>query len=477
MAERRNRTPEEREAARLERERRRTGRNHDEPAAAPQPPPPAPEPPPQPPRAEPPPQPPRAELPPQPPPRDEPPPQPPRDELPPPAAPLPDPAPGFDAPAGTRRVSRGSRLTGKPRQVKAGRPLRPSRPHSRRRRLLALIPLAIGIALLWFLVELFQPFHGSPRGRVTVTIPAHAGSGKVGDLLASRGVVSSGFFFRIRAALSGDQNSLRAGTYHLQLGMSYAAALTALTTPPPVAKTTPITMTPGETRRKFGALLKSQGVKGDYFKETLGSKLLDPHRFGAPKGTHQLEGFLFPDTYQLRDPVSIPALIADQLKQFRKEFATVNLKFAHSKNLTGYDVLTIASMVEAESATAHDRPLVAAVIYNRLHDGMPLQIDATTRYQYNDYTKALTNSQLASSSPYNTRIHKGLPPTPIDNPGLAAIQAAARPAKSNALYFVVKPCGNGEMTFTANYRQFLADSARYNNARNARGGRSPEHCK
>jgi UPF0755 protein len=259
--------------------------------------------------------------------------------------------------------------------------------------------------------------------------------------------------------------------------MSYGDVLKRLTTAPKPVPTENITFTPGETRRKYAALLRSQGIKGDYYKETLGSKLLDPHRYGAPKGTHQLEGFLFPDTYQLRKPVNIHELIDDQLKQFKKQFATVDLTYAKRKNLTAYDVLTIASMVEAESATAHDRPLVAAVIYNRLHDGMPLQIDATSRYQYNDYDKPLTQSQLASPSQYNTRIHKGLPPTPIDSPSLASIEAAAHPAKSNALYFVVKPCGNGEMTFTANYQQFLADAAKYNNARTARGGRSPEHCK
>jgi uncharacterized YceG family protein len=356
-------------------------------------------------------------------------------------------------------------------------PRRPHRPHSRRGRLLALIPLAVTIVALWFVDQLFQPFHGSPHGHVTVTIPAHAGSGKVGDLLASKGVISSGFFFRIRAALSGEQNDLRAGSYHLQLGMSYGSVLKVLSTAPPAAKTTELTVIPGQTRRKLSTLLKSQGVKGDYFTETLGSKLLDPQKFGAHPGTHQLEGFLFPDTYQLRDPVSIKALIAAQLKEFRAQFAKVNLGYARHKNLTAYDVLTIASMIEAEAATAHDRPLVAAVIYNRLREGIPLQIDATSRYQYNDYTKPLTASQLRSSSPYNTRIHKGLPPTPIDNPGLASIQAAAHPARSNALYFVVKPCGNGEMTFTASFAQFEADAQKYNNARNARGGRSPEHCK
>jgi uncharacterized YceG family protein len=155
----------------------------------------------------------------------------------------------------------------------------------------------------------------------------------------------------------------------------------------------------------------------------------------------------------------------------------VNLGYARSKHLTPYDVLIIASMVQAEAATAHDAPLIASVIYNRLADGMPLQIDATTRYATGNYTKPLTNSQLHSSSPYNTRNHKGLPPTPIDNPGLAAIQAAAHPAHTNFLYFVAKVCGNGSSVFESNYNRFLADQAKYQQARSARGGRSPERCK
>jgi cell division protein YceG involved in septum cleavage len=107
---------------------------------------------------------------------------------------------------------------------------------------------------------------------------------------------------------------------------------------------------------------------------------------------------------------------------------------------------------------------------------MPLQLDATTRYETGNYTKPLTASELSSSSPYNTRIHKGLPPTPIGNPGLAAIQAAAHPAHTNDLYFVVKPCGNGEQVFTSSYAQFLVDAQQYQTARAERGGRSPAHC-
>jgi UPF0755 protein len=124
----------------------------------------------------------------------------------------------------------------------------------------------------------------------------------------------------------------------------------------------------------------------------------------------------------------------------------------------------------------HDRPLVASVIYNRLQAKMPLGMDSTTRYEFNNYTTPLTASELAAASPYNTRRNRGLPPTPIGNPGLAAIKAAANPARTNYLYFVVKPCGNGASVFSANYQQFLADSARYQSARAKRGGRSPVKC-
>ena len=108
--------------------------------------------------------------------------------------------------------------------------------------------------------------------------------------------------------------------------------------------------------------------------------------------------------------------------------------------------------------------------------GMPLQIDATTRYATGNYSRPLTVSELNSASPYNTRIHKGLPPTPIDNPGLDAINAAAHPARTRYLYFVVKPCGNGASAFTSNYNQFLAFQRKYQAARAKRGGKSPTHC-
>jgi len=355
-------------------------------------------------------------------------------------------------------------------------PGRPSRLRKWGGRFLAVLALALAVGAIWFLFELYQPFHGAPHGSVTVTIPPHSTSREIGDELARDGVISSGFFFDLRATLAGERGDLRAGTYNLQRDMTYSKVLKVLTTPPTAAPTINLTVTEGRTRADINALLKAQGVKGSYFVATRRSPLIDFAAYGAPRHTPDLEGFLFPDTYQLVEPISIPALVTDQLNTFRQQWGQVNLGYARSRHLTPYDVLIIASMVQAEAATAHDRPLIASVIYNRLRLGMPLQLDATTRYATGNYTKPLTAAQLGSSSPYNTRIHKGLTPTPIGNPGLASIQAAAHPAQTNYLYFVVKPCGNGEQVFTSSYNQFLADAQKYQRARTAHGGKSPERC-
>jgi UPF0755 protein len=276
--------------------------------------------------------------------------------------------------------------------------------------------------------------------------------------------------------LAGDRGKIRAGTYTLKLDMSYSQVLKILITPPPAAKVSNLTIVEGRTRKQIDALLRAEGLGRGYLAATRHSPLLDPTRFGAPPTTPSLEGFLFPSTYQLRDPIKISALVADQLKTFKQRFSTVNVSYARGRHLTAYDVLIIASIIEKEAGTSHDFPLVASVIYNRLHDHMPLGMDSTTRYEFNDYDKPLTQSQLAAPSPYNTRLHAGLPPTPIDSPGFAAIRAAANPARTKYLYFVVKPCGNGQSVFESSYSQFLQDSGRYQAARAARGGKSPTHC-
>jgi len=173
---------------------------------------------------------------------------------------------------------------------------------------------------------------------------------------------------------------------------------------------------------------------------------------GKPR---RIEGFLFPATYEFFQQTSSPQLVQDQLDAFCENWKQIDLGYAHSKNLTPYDVLIIASMVEKETLSPDERQLVSAVIYNRLHARMPLGIDATLRYGLDiPPTESIRQSQLESNSPYNTRKRQGLPPTPIANPGLASLQAAAHPAKVKYLYFVRKPDKKHHF-FTASYQAFL----------------------
>jgi UPF0755 protein len=179
-----------------------------------------------------------------------------------------------------------------------------------------------------------------------------------------------------------------------------------------------------------------------------------PATFAQDHKRRDLEGFLFPATYEFTARTPTGKLIRDQLDAFQQNWKKLDLSYARKKKLTQYDILIIASMVEKETLAPDERALVAAVIYNRLHARMPLQIDATLRYGLHiPPTESIRESQLASDSPYNTRKFPGLPPTPIANPGLASIQAAAHPAKVNYLYFVRKP-DKVHHFFTASFREF-----------------------
>ncbi|HZD86879.1 MAG TPA: endolytic transglycosylase MltG [Gaiellaceae bacterium] len=182
---------------------------------------------------------------------------------------------------------------------------------------------------------------------------------------------------------------------------------------------------------------------------------------GFGHGKRSLEGFLFPATYDFLRNTTSKQLVQAQLVAFRQNWRKLKLGYARSKNLTPYDVLTIASMIEGEAEVPKERPLIAAVIYNRLRLGMPLGIDATLRYGLHvPPTQSLTESELHNPTPYNTRLHLGLPPTPIDNPGLASLQAAAHPAHVDYLYFVRKP-DHKHHYFTSSYQDFLQHEAEY----------------
>ena len=380
---------------------------------------------------------------------------------------------GDPSKAGGSGGSRGGEGTGAGRRG-TGAPKRKWHPF----RIAAII---VAFLIFWFLYALFQPFHSGEGDRVQVKIPKGASVSEVGDLLVDKGVIQDPILpiggstmFQIRVTLAGKRSELYAGSFTLNEDMSYGDAIDALSQPPS-KRTLTVTIPEGYTRGQAAQVVEEAGVPGSYTKKTVKSKFLDPADYGG-KTAESLEGFLFPNTFEMKPKAPVANLVELQLKDFKKQIKKVDMKYAKSKNLTVFDVLIIASMIEDEAGVPKQRKQVAAVIYNRLKDGMPLGIDATIRFYNKNYTEPLTESELNEDSPYNTRENTGLPPGPINSPGLAAIQAAAHPAKSDYLFYVNKPNTCGELAFSSTEEEFEADVAAYEKAREENGGNEPSSC-
>lgn len=361
-----------------------------------------------------------------------------------------------------------------------GKAARSSRPRAGggggRRRFAAFAGLGV-LALLGavFLFALFQPFSGEGSGqRVAIEVPEGAGVGEIGDLLVQEGIITNSLLFQIRATISGQRSSLYFGDHVFREGMSYSAALEELGKQPQ-KRVIKVVIPEGLSRSETAEVVGSAGLPGDYLEASIRSGLLDPNDYGAQGRAKNLEGFLFPATYELEPGSDAADLVAQQLEAFKDNIAGVSMKYARSKNLNIYDVLTIASMVEREVSVASERATVAAVIYNRLARGEPLFIDATTRFALDNWTEPLTESDLAVDSPYNTRTNAGLPPGPIGSPGLASIRAAANPANTDVWLYVVKPGTCGEHVFSDSLDEHNANVAKYQEAQAAAGG-SPTKC-
>jgi len=240
-------------------------------------------------------------------------------------------------------------------------------------------------------------------------------------------------------------------------------------------RTFDLTIQEGYDRSQTAALAREAGIEGNYMKASRNApRGFNLAEYGA-RGADSLEGFLFPATYELFRTDTARDLVRKQLDAFELNMAGIDMGYAQSRNLTEYDVVKIASMIEREVAVENERSLVGAVIYNRLSQDMPLQIDATIRFEDQNYDEPLLASRLEEDTPYNTYTNPGLPPGPIGNPGLASLEAAARPAKVNYLYYVVDPgtCGH---VFTASEAEFFDAQAEYDAAREAEGGQSPTEC-
>jgi len=238
-----------------------------------------------------------------------------------------------------------------------------------------------------------------------------------------------------------------------------------------------VTVPEGLSIREAAPVVDKGPLKGSYRKAASERRVLRRiRRLGAPRGTDTAEGFMFPATYTLVDGSPARDLVDKQLDAFGDNIRGIDMRYAKRRGLSRYDVLIIASMIEREVQIDRERPLVVAVIYNRLAMGETLGIDATLRYELNNWKSPLKVSELESDSPYNTRTRAGLPPTPIGNPGRKSLEAAARPAREDYLFYVVEPCGKGAHAFSSTSAEFERDVAAYEAKREELGGKSPVDC-
>lgn len=322
---------------------------------------------------------------------------------------------------------------------------------------LAALTAVVLVVAVWLL--LFAPQQSAAPGKsVQIEVAPGASTAKIARTLAAAGVVPNSSMFRLRVRIAGADGELRPGVYDLKTGMPYDVVIDALREGPPI-KYLKLTIPEGFTVEQVAERVeKVAGIPAKEFLQLAKGGAAQfaaehPYLEGAYQGS--LEGYLFPKTYRVAEGASSSDIIEMMLDQFDEEIAQVDTGGARAaRGTTLQELVTIASIIEREAQLDEERPLVASVIYNRLRKAMRLEIDATIEYVLPGNRFRLRSSQLRIKSPYNTYLNEGLPPGPIASPGLKSLQAAADPAETRYIYYVLTG-KDGSHTYTTNLQDFL----------------------
>jgi UPF0755 protein len=309
--------------------------------------------------------------------------------------------------------------------------------------LVLLLAIATGAVagILLVRARLAEAYKGYEAPEVFVEVPAGAGPAAIGRRLVDAGVVRDRSTFRMAVWASGQARNLKAGEYRFSSPLSAPDVVDLLARGEVYER--PVTFPEGLTIRDMARTYEAAGLgRAASFeqaaRDTRDIRDLDPR-------ATDLEGYLFPETYRLGREVPPGPLVAHMTAQFRKVFTPALRAAAEARGLTVREAVTLASLVEKETAVAEERPLVAAVYLNRRRRGMPMQADPTVIYalaRAGRFDGNLRRDDLLFDSPYNTYRYPGLPPGPIANPGRAALEAAVAPAPVDYLYFVSRNDGS-----------------------------------
>jgi UPF0755 protein len=298
-----------------------------------------------------------------------------------------------------------------------------------------------------------------PTGPARIEVVKGDTLSSVAEKLEQAGVIPSAFMFKMEARVGGYGTEIKTGEYTFARGAESEMILEKLTAgdaAPTLAVTIPEGLSLEETAQEVAG---QSGVSAAEFEEA--ARRTDyGYGFLEDPAIKTTEGFLFPKQYEFEKGTKAPQMVTRMLEQYLMETQTLDISSAKERlNMSEYELVIVASLIEKEAARSEERPLVASVIYNRIRKDMPLQIDASVHYALDKQGEELSLADLKVNSPYNTYGNTGLPPGPICSPSRDSLEAAMNPAETDYLYYVLKASGD-EHVFTSNYQAFLEAKAR-----------------
>ena len=327
--------------------------------------------------------------------------------------------------------------------------------------------LAIAVIAYFFVVPAVKSMFAPQQGQtvaagqdVSITIPEGASGDDIASILSKNHVIENPKDYYAAVAKEGAEMSLKPGDYALKTGMDAVDVVRQLVAGPNSGAV--LTIQEGLTLEQTAERVEAAyGIsKDEFLVQAKASKYANDYPFLEGAYNDSLEGYLYPKTYTFTGAPSADDIIRKLLDQFVSETASLNLDKG-ANGLSAQQIVTMASLIERETAVDSERPTIASVIYNRLDADMPLQIDAAIVYARGGGNQAVTYSDLEIDSPYNVYKNYGLTPGPICSPSISSIKAALNPDKTDYLYYVASATGDGTHKFSSDYEQFEKDSQEY----------------
>lgn len=325
----------------------------------------------------------------------------------------------------------------------------------------------IAVVVIGFFVTLSVmggPVDKNDTELTVITVEQGSSTGTIAATLEEKGLIKNTFIFKLKSKLGGYDGEYKAGQYAISKSMSMKEQMELIKSGKTVGQM--FTIPDGNTLEKNANLLaESEIVTAEEFLNEAANGDFD-YEFlkDIPKRANRLEGFLYPESYQVDLDADAHDVIDVMLKQFDSIFTDEYYEKAEKLDKSILEVMTVASIIEREAKTDEDKKKVASVIYNRLEEGMPLQMDSILAYITGEEKIKASLADTQVESDYNPYTNKGLPPGPICSPGKASIEAALNPADTDYLYFVATDKLDGTNVFSETYEEFLEDKAAFDKA-------------